>query len=69
MEDATTESTRTNVDKKIDSFVEGDLEYATEILSELWEIANKDGEVKAPSSTVPAVSLSVFLSHHTLHGL
>ena len=58
MDDSTTEATRAKVEEKIDSFVEGDLEYATEALSALWEIANKDGDVKAPSSTTPAVSLS-----------
>jgi len=58
MEDSTTETTRASVDKKIDSFFEGDLEYATEMLSALWEIATKDGDVKAPSNDSPAVSLS-----------
>ena len=58
MEDSTTEMTRISVDKKIDSFGEGDLEYATEILSALWEIVNKDGEIVAPSKIMPAVSLS-----------
>ena len=60
MEDSTTESTRTSVNNKIDNFVEGDLEHATEMLSALWEIANKDGDVKAPSGTAPAVSYSGF---------
>ena len=57
MEDSTTETTRASVDKKIDNFVEGDLEHATEMLSALWEIANKDGDIKAPSNASPAVSL------------
>ena len=55
VEDSTTEITRISVEKKIDSFGKGDLEYATEILSALWEIANKDGDIKAPSST-PAIA-------------
>ena len=70
VEDSTTEKTRASVDKMIDSFVEGDLEHATEILSALWEIANKDGDIKAPSNTSPAVGLpsslcyvAVFTSH------
>ena len=58
MEDSTTEMTRISVDKKIDSFGEGDLGYATEILSALWEIVNKDGDIVAPLSVMPAVSLS-----------
>jgi hypothetical protein len=56
MEDSTTETTRISIDKKIDRFVEGDLEHATEILSALWEIANDDGDIKAPSNTPSAVS-------------
>ena len=56
MEDATTETTRASVDNKIDSFVAGDLEHATEIFSALWEIVNKDGNIAAPSKTSPAVS-------------
>ncbi|KAF9646805.1 hypothetical protein BDM02DRAFT_3118097, partial [Thelephora ganbajun] len=56
MEDSTTETTRASVDKKIDSFVEGDLEYATEMLSALWEIANKEGDITAPSKAAPAAT-------------
>ena len=63
MEDSTTEKTRASVDKMIDSFVEGDLEHATEMLSALWEIANKSGDIKAPSNISPAVSLSSSLYH------
>ena len=53
-QDSTTEATTVSIDKKIDSFGQGDLEYATEIFSTLWEIVNKDGEIKAPSTTSPA---------------
>ena len=63
MEDSTTETTRARVDKKIDSFVEGDLEHAAEMLSTLWEIVNKDGDIKAPanaSSTVSPFRFSLF---------
>jgi len=56
MEDSTTETTRVSVNEKIDSFAEGDLENATEALSALWEIVNKDGDITAPSSTPPTVS-------------
>ena len=55
MEDST-ETTRASVNKKIESFTEGDLDHATEIISALWEIANKDGDVKAPANASPAVS-------------
>jgi hypothetical protein len=60
MEDLTTEATRVSVNKKIDNFVEGDLEHATEMLCALWEIANTDGDIKFPLNTLPAVSLFRF---------
>ncbi|KAF9647695.1 hypothetical protein BDM02DRAFT_3116678 [Thelephora ganbajun] len=56
MEDPTTETTRASVDKKIESFIEGDLEHAAEMLTALWEIANKDGDITAPSETAPAAA-------------
>jgi len=56
MEDSTTEATRSSVDKKIDSFAKGDLEHAAEAVSALLEIANKTGDITAPSKTSPAVS-------------
>ena len=55
--DSTTETTSASFDKKIDSFVKGDLEHATEMLSTLWEIMNEDGDIIAPSNTPPGVSL------------
>ena len=56
MEDSTTEATLAGVDEKIDSFVEGDLEHAAEMLSTLWETVNKDGNIKTLSGTLPSVS-------------
>jgi len=56
IEDSTTETTRASVEKKIDSFVEEGLEHATEMLSALWEIVNKDGDIKAPENTSSSVS-------------
>ena len=58
IEDSTTETARAGVEKKIDSFVEEGLDHATEMLSALWEIVNKDGDIVAPLSVMPAVSLS-----------
>ena len=55
-ENSTMEATCASVDEKVESFAEGDLEYATEILSALWEIASKDGDIRAPASTSSAVS-------------
>jgi len=60
MEDSTTEETRVRIEEKIDSFYEGDLEHAADVLSALWEILNKDGDITAPSNTSPAVSLFLF---------
>ena len=56
MEDSTTEATQASVEKKIDSFVEEGLEHATEMLSTLWEVVNKEGDIKAPENTSSAVS-------------
>ena len=69
MEDPT-ETTSTRIDKKIESFVEEGLKHATETLSALWEIANKDCDVKAPTKaptktpakTLSAVSLFLYPS-------
>lgn len=52
-----TERTRASVNKKIDSFAEGDLtDNAKETLFALWEVVNRDGDIKAPSNILPAVS-------------
>jgi hypothetical protein len=67
MEDLTTEATRISINKKIDSFVEGDLEHATEILSALWEIANNDDDIKAPSKK-PTVVSQVRFFFSVVHG-
>lgn len=58
MEDSTTETTRASFDLKVDSFIRGKLEHATQMLTALWEILNKDGDITAPSNATPAVSLS-----------
>jgi len=55
MEDST-ETTNASINKRVDSFAEGDLEYAAETLSALWEIANQDGDVKALANTSQTVS-------------
>jgi len=60
MEDST-EATQLSVEAKIDSFAEGDLEHATEILSSLWEIINKDEDVTVPPNSPPS-SVSPFQS-------
>jgi hypothetical protein len=60
MEDSTTEIIRASVDKKIDKFAKGDLRHATPTLATLWEIANREGDVEAPSTTASAVSSSWF---------
>jgi len=74
MNNSTTETTRVSFDRKIDSFANGELEHATEMLSTLWRIVNTDGEIKAPPNTSPTVSpFRSFFSvlrgdaHNTLH--
>ena len=57
VEDSTMAMTRASVNKKVQSFVEGDLEHATEMLSVLWEAANKSDDIKPPVNTLSAVSL------------
>jgi hypothetical protein len=64
-----TEATRTNIEKKIDSFVEGDLEHAAEMVSGLWKIINQEGEVKAPSNTSSTVSRIRALPAPVLRGI
>ena len=62
----TTETIRANFEKKIDSFVEGDLEHATEMLCALWKTANKDGNIGAPSTTQSNVRPFLFFSFPVL---
>ncbi|KAF9779228.1 hypothetical protein BJ322DRAFT_449548 [Thelephora terrestris] len=40
---------RMRVEKKIDSFAEGNLQYATETVSALWELVKRDMDINAPS--------------------
>ena len=63
------DATRLRVEKNIDSFVEGDLEHATEMLSALWKIANKDGNIPAPSNPSLVVSSLLFTSDPVLRGV
>ena len=58
MDDSTTETTRTSVDEKINSFAKGKLEHASEVLSALFEIVSRDGDINAPSGVSPAVRLA-----------
>ena len=66
IEDSTTEATRASVEKKIDSFVEEGFEHATEMLSTLWEIVNKEGDIKAPENTSSTVRPSVRVTRKCL---
>ena len=56
MNDSTTEATRTSFNKKIDNFVKGKLEHASEMLSALLETVSRDGDINPPSGASPAVS-------------
>ena len=59
--DSTAETTRINFNKKVDRFVKGELEHASEMLSALLEIVSRDGDITAPSGASPAVSLFQYL--------
>lgn len=50
------ETTRADVDKEIDRFVEGNLGHATEMFSVLWEIMNEDDVGEAPPNIPHSVS-------------
>ena len=65
MED-TTDTTRASIDKKIDSFVRGELVHAEEMLSTLWEVMGQPGDITALSNFLPArfVSPSPSLVSH-----
>ena len=60
------ETTRASFDRKIDSFTEGELEHATEMLSTLWRIVKKPG-ITAPSNS-PATESVPALPSLVLHG-
>ena len=51
-----TEATHASVEEQIGSFAEGDLEYATDMLSALWEIASKDSSATASPNLSRGVS-------------
>lgn len=51
-----TETTRASVEEQISSFAEGDLEYAKDMLSALWDIVSKDGRATATSNFPSGVS-------------
>ena len=64
MEDSTADATRASVEKKVCGFFEGDLGHAAEMLSALWDLASKDGDIMAPASgtslTVGSFQFSFF---------
>ena len=60
MEDSTPEETRNSVEEKMDSFAEGDLELAGEILSALWETVSGDEEYAKPEMDFDCVGLFQF---------
>ena len=62
VDDLTTEKTRVCVERKIDSFVGGDLEHGTEIVLALLEIATTEGDIKPPPNAPSSVSSLLFLS-------
>ena len=67
MEDSTTEATRASVETKVCSFVEGELDHAMEILSALWEIASKDGDIQTPANDAESTVGSFHSSLSSVH--
>jgi len=59
MNSSTAITTRINFNSNFDSFAKGELGHATEMLSTLWEVINRDEEIKTPLNTSPAVSLGL----------
>ena len=57
MDDPTSEAIRTGIEKKIGSFAEGVLEHATDMLTEVWEIVSKDGDIMTHENTPSTVRL------------
>ena len=57
-----TEATRASFDRKIDSFAEGELEHAAEMLSTLWEVVKKPGGITVPSNSPATESVPVLPS-------
>ena len=49
------EATHASVDRKVGSFAKGELDHATEMLSTLWGIITRGGEIKVPLNTSPPV--------------
>lgn len=56
MEDLATEGTRTSVEQKVCSFVEGNIEHAAETLVALWDIASSDEDIASPANASLVVS-------------
>ena len=66
-----TETTSASFDKKIDSFVKGELEHAAAMLSTFWEVINKPDDITFLSNPPPAESVpalpSLVLQGCSLH--
>ena len=68
MEDSTPEEIRISIEEKMDSFAEGDLEHAGEILSALWDVANEDKDEDAKPNA-GALMVSPFLFYFLKRGI
>ena len=62
-----TGATRTRIEEKIDSFIQGDLEYATETVSALWGVIRKDGDIEAPGTPFAVSLLRVSILSRSAH--
>ena len=62
VDDKTTKRLCEKIDKKIDAYASGDLEYAGEAMSLLWEVSRKHGNPWTPSSPRPQSILPAALT-------
>ena len=62
-----TETTRASFDKKIDSFVKGELEHVTEMLSTFWDVINKSDDITIPSNSPYVLALISLMLHGGTH--
>ena len=62
-----TGATHMRIKKKVNSFVEGDLKYATETVSALWGLVRKDGDIEVPSTSSTVSQLWDFILRRSTH--
>ena len=66
VQDSTAETIRAGIAEKVSSFAIGDLGHAADMLSTIWEIASKDGDITNPESSTSS-SVGPPFPHPQLH--